>query len=279
MGSLFYNNNGTIDRCVLYMNENGTIYNEDDMDIYFNNGREIISMPQKQNLLVNMTPNFTFAYHTVVGSNYMLANDFVLKANNDVYDFCSFNNSNKTYKRPNGNNDLSMNRTTGIWMLGKSWNQMNINLPEPIFDGTNQATISMTFGSTSHNNDGFFWFLDNNTKWGVQGHWSPFIFRFRNNVNSGYFELPSSYGEGGVHNMTVTFNGRTVKIYWNGVKVAENNSINTDQGICSRIWLNGYYNHTSTFANVSYYSFRVWKTCLTDDEVLTAYKFDEGYIS
>lgn len=278
MGSVFINDSGTIVRGQLYYNENGVILSENSLDIVFNNGAEIVTMPQKQQMVLNFSPNFTFAHNSVKMCNHFIEESPVISdLNTTTNTFAS--GVSVTAITPQSNNQQALNTNIGIWLLGKNWNQKKITLPQPIFDGTNQATISMTLGNTSHNNDGFFWFLDNNTKWGIQGHWSPFIFRFRNSVNSGYFELPSSYGESGVKNITVTFNGRLIKVYWNGVKVAENSGINTDQGICRDIWLNGYYNHTSTFANVSIYSFRVWKTCLTDSEVATAYKFDEGYTS
>lgn len=282
MGSAFYNDNGTIKRAQMYYNDNGIIKSENDMEIMANVGTEVLAMPQKQNLILNITPNYSFAFNTTQGSNYMIEDNRtdILKAHNSIWDaYCDENQMGVSRTVANSDIDRSVNTEKGIWCFGKDWNQFNFNLPEPIFDGTNQATISMSMNHTSHNNDGFFWWLDNNTKWGIQGHWSPFIFRFRNNVNSGYFELPSRYGESGAKNIIVTFNGRTVKVYWNGQKVAENNTINTDQGICRRIFLNSYYDLRSTFCNMGLISFRVWKTALSDDEVAKAFKFDAGYIN
>lgn len=281
MGSVLYNNNGTINRGTLHYNDNGVIKTEDDMEIYFNTGQEIIQMPQKKSMVMHLTPHYSFAYYTTKGANFMNTQDFVLKNLNSNWNFVgNVANTNKTAVRPSSTTALELNPYVGVWMMGKEWNKNNFNLPEPIFDGTNEATISMTFASISHNNDGFFWYLDNNTKWGIQANWTPtWVFRFRNNTNTGFFELPTTYGEAGVHNITVTFSGRNVKVYWNGNLVAQDSNINTDQSSCSRIWLNGYYNQSGTFCNLSMYSFRVWKVCLTDDEVATAVKFDKGYIS
>lgn len=261
------NSSDALDTATMFLNDNGVIKTENDLDIFINNNGNIYKMPQKENMILNLD-QFSFKSNSCLGKNFCLTNDFTLKVKNTT----------KSVFSDSQNNTGSLgNYTTatdeGCLYIPKAQNQHNITLSESLFQNSQIATISLTFKTNSQNNNSGFFFLLDTLNVGLGTAWSPWRVTIRQN-STNLATSGTSLTEGSFNNATLVFDNGTITLFVNGsqsVSASGQGAWNA----CNRIWLNGYTSHTGTFANFGMKSFRVWKdVALTEQEVSDMCKFD-----
>ena len=269
------NNGSVLTRADIYYNDNGTIKNINDMEVWAQNGNNMYKFPQKDHCILNLD-HTSFAWNSIDGASTYLTNNFEL-----WQDTTRMNNMGDIIDTdPNSVNGFKVNNVDKYWWVN---NMSNVNL----FFGTgsnffaNQAfTITMTVKlerepATWRN---LWWFGDSDK------------FRLEWNGVSRRMEL---YGENGFINggmfysisiddlqrqfvtLSLVVNGRTVTGYQDGRQVFQGTiSRNFSSGI-EKIYICGSRAGGRDFGTGVYFkNFAMWKSALTDQELNDYLKFE-----
>lgn len=266
------NNGSALTRADIYYNDNGTIKNIDNMDVWVENGNNVYKFPQKDRCILNLD-HTSFSINTLDGASTYLTRDFELWQ--DVNRKTILGDIINT--DPNSANGFKVNNVDKYWWVN---DMANVNLffgSGSNFFANQTFTITMTFKLEREPNTWRnIWRFPDNDKFRLE--WNGVARRMELYGENGfingamYFNISIDDLKRQFVTLSVVVNGRNVTGYQNGQQVFQGTiSRNFASGI-EKIYICGGRTGDALGSGVYISNFAMWKSALTEQELNDYYK-------
>lgn len=266
------NNSSNVVRADIYYNDNGTIKDITNMDVWVNNDDTMYKFPQKDNCVVN------FDSLTWCSSNLDSASSFIKRSIS-----YSSQGSNRTNLGNVVNTDPSGNsyqvKNNSYWYIPNSYRnylQMDINI---LANRTFTIALTCKFRGQPENWRNLTWFNNSDgLRFEYTGNPHTLAVYSENQLVSELLPQLPSY-TANYFNLIMVVNGRNIKVYQNGTLVLNTNfsrDLNTSNGdkLYYFVQRGASSSTTGTFGcAVELKHLQVWDVALTDQEVRDLRKF------
>lgn len=262
----------SVERADLYYNDNGTIRDIDDYDVWINESGRFIKLPQKDKLILNLDHN-SFSTNVIKSASSYITKNFELWQHTTQ----KTHMGDKVTSDPGDVNDMRINIAEKYWFIN---NLANVNLFWSGVDilSDRKVTINITCrfsGIPSKNWRQLFWF-ENSDQFRIEhGEGNLFLFGENDLItdNGQNFMIPTIDNNRDRTNwftLTVVVDGVNVTVYQNRKEVKTGVLSRELSTNINKVYLCGQRgaNNTDTFgAKVYFRNIAVWKTSLTKSEL------------
>lgn len=137
MSDFIYNDNGTIKDGRIAYNDNGTLKFVTDCDLYYNINDEIIKLPRKESLLINLDA-LSFSKNAVQDSSSYINSNYTFSYNNETRDTLG------TISTTTESGGFIVNTLNKGWTLPDSASRIRFNMSGTPILNARLATIYIT---------------------------------------------------------------------------------------------------------------------------------------
>lgn len=259
------NSNGEMKRAKLHFNDNGTIKTADDFNFYINKNGEILSIPQKENLVLNLDA-LTWCENSLRSASSYIDQEITLSQGGTARS----NFGSAVNGIPTADGQFHIDTLNKSWFI-PSVARTLINYTQNVLASAS-FTICLTckFRGTPTSWRNLTWF---NNSDGFRLEWSGSrsiaIYAENSFITQDFSQLSSYTAD--YFNIIVVVNGTSLKGYQNGVKeidITLSRNLATANGNQIYIFTQRGTNVNSGFGTgVDVKHFQIWKSALSDAEV------------